>query len=129
MTTSSLLLKEVNLARTGQWVWPAPQRAISPCPMALFSVIIFSYTRNWPPANQHSALPSVLLHTAIDGWYNYTQCHLAKWLCNSNEFLFKQPLVIVWKCKTGRGPVNRPDDAHSHSFTKLITPRLRRTIV
>lgn len=32
-------------------------------------------------------------YTAIDGWYNYTLCHLAKWLCNPNEFLFKHWLV------------------------------------
>lgn len=83
--------------------WPFPQS-------------LFSATREIGRGLINIQLFGVCYYTAIDGWYNYTQCHLAKWLCNSNEFLFKQPLVIVWKWKTARETVNRVDNAKTFVY-------------
>lgn len=106
---------QVNLACMGQCPWPQhslrPSRTLHPTQflLAVYPQIPTGEI-GWGLINIQ--LLRVCYYTAIDGWYNYTLCHLAKWLCNPNEFLFKHWLVSAgravgsgvnrkweWKCK------------------------------
>lgn len=63
-------------------------------------------------------------YIAIDGWYNYTPCHLAKWLCNSNEFLFKH--LVVSARSAGEGAEGSSDVNGKGSKTCTYRTQVKR---